>query len=496
MPTENTNTEGSSTKRRRTENAPETNPPADTPSTPPSSSTHDTKLRLQEILETKKTTWTKQQVDIFESLTNYAHNDITAKKVTHLKMKANTEKETAAAAKLDDDEYIPKHIRIDEELKANKVLTESNKFDALQQGLKEIITAAQTGIKQLYKKARLATAELLIEQHKDQLKNDLTDLATQCLIILKESDNTIDEYNNNITHEATYLAICTLNTTKFFAYFHNRQPDDDDDDDDKPFAEQTSDLEITQLRIATQPPTDAEKAKKHAETAIANLIAPILAAIAPVFTHEPYNHLQSAKQQRKIRRELETAIKNKNEDDATSVIDAIMIDDDHDKTEAIKDIIRAMTTKHTERITTIENRLRKLKPNDDATKQQSKNHKQRDTANNNNRRRRSPNRNNDDRNRSRTPRGRNTRTDHRQRSPSNRHRRPNQRSRTPLKKTRFTKSAMREGKYSNKRRNDDHDDTNNADRRDSRDRSNSRHPNNRHNNRHNNNSRRPNTHRR
>ena len=80
MPTENNTAEGSSTKRRRTDNAPETNQTADTPLTPPSSSSHDTKLRLQELLETKKTTWTKQQVDIFESLANYAHNDITAKK--------------------------------------------------------------------------------------------------------------------------------------------------------------------------------------------------------------------------------------------------------------------------------------------------------------------------------------------------------------------------------------------------------------------------------
>ena len=55
--------------------------------------------------------------------------------------------------KLDDDEYIPKHIKIDKELKGHALLTEDPSFQELTNELETAIKTAQRNIKAAYSKA-------------------------------------------------------------------------------------------------------------------------------------------------------------------------------------------------------------------------------------------------------------------------------------------------------------------------------------------------------
>eukprot|EP00543_Licmophora_paradoxa_P004926 CAMPEP_0202442000 /NCGR_PEP_ID=MMETSP1360-20130828/1508_1 /ASSEMBLY_ACC=CAM_ASM_000848 /TAXON_ID=515479 /ORGANISM="Licmophora paradoxa, Strain CCMP2313" /LENGTH=196 /DNA_ID=CAMNT_0049057229 /DNA_START=219 /DNA_END=810 /DNA_ORIENTATION=+ len=60
-------------------------------------------------------------------------------------------------------------------------------------------------------------------------------------------------------------------------------------------------------------------------------------------------------------------------------IDTIMENEDQEKTEAIKQIVREMTKQHTARMTTIENIIKKLQPKE-SKQNKRKNSSQRDTA--------------------------------------------------------------------------------------------------------------------
>ena len=309
---------------------------------------------------------------------------------------------------------------------------------------------------------------------KKKLATDLAILAKQCLIALRTHRDDIDDDDNTIATLAACYALQKLADHKFFWYFHHIAPEDEADLKSL-FEDQTDHQHLSQDTASTQPQTDAQRIRRNKEKAIAKQLSPLLAAIAPVITYEEYNHLQKTKQEHKLRKEMENEIRNRNEDTATQDIEAIMIDNDIDKTEAIKDIIRTMTNKHTERLTIVENRLKKMQQpqtNTNNRHQQRKNGQQRDTATNNRQR----NNNKDTNKQGNKPSRPNSRTPtNRGRSRSTNRHPSNRRSRTPARKVQFNKSAIRNGKFNTRHRND-RDDTNNDDRSDSKKRS-SRHTN-------------------
>eukprot|EP00543_Licmophora_paradoxa_P014448 CAMPEP_0202474026 /NCGR_PEP_ID=MMETSP1360-20130828/92162_1 /ASSEMBLY_ACC=CAM_ASM_000848 /TAXON_ID=515479 /ORGANISM="Licmophora paradoxa, Strain CCMP2313" /LENGTH=101 /DNA_ID=CAMNT_0049101121 /DNA_START=61 /DNA_END=366 /DNA_ORIENTATION=+ len=99
MPTIDNTTEQPN-KRQRTSTPSESKPPTNIPPmSPKGSSPLNIVQQLQQIIETEGEIWGKNKTEVIESLTLYAHEDLTAKRITHLQLKAKIDQEQEAAKK-------------------------------------------------------------------------------------------------------------------------------------------------------------------------------------------------------------------------------------------------------------------------------------------------------------------------------------------------------------------------------------------------------------
>ena len=375
----NNNTLERVTKRRKLHKGPETTNKDEQKPSPKNADDPDIISTIRDIIETNKDDWSEKTQEVAESLAIYAHKDIKTKQVAHLKILGKIDKELNATRKLDDVEFIPKQIKIDDKIKGIELLTKDSSFEELTNKLKQTINNAQQAIKKIYQKARKRSVELLYNELQKQVVKDLQDVATVCSVIIKQKSDRITAPNEVLAQKAIDKIIDKLTYTDLpnsKAFLKHINIDDKTTTEARTtlkqhitrFAEPTND-ELTEEEINNN--------ERYNKVAI-NIATNITSKLAPLLTFQPYQERMKITEDRRIKKEVNIHIKNRIETEQTEQVEDIIIDNDEDKTEAIKNIVRQMTTAQTARIKTLENQLKNKSK--ELTNNKSKKSKQRETA--------------------------------------------------------------------------------------------------------------------